>query len=219
MATVQERPGDEAAEPSPVALLEDGVPRALLSEAEAEQLVLTVLGQHADALLRTARKHSLNADDAQDAYQRGLEIFLKHARRLDPQRAHSWLHQVVKHEAMLVRRVRQRDMAPDDIDFDLRESEHVSDPAEALLRLDRVQQSAAALRELKPQEVQALWLKASGHSYEEIGERQGWTRTKVMCQVGPTMSPDRTGEDQARRHPALAQSSNVSSVLIDGTRP
>lgn len=179
MATVQHRSGDEAAEPSPLAVLEDAPPRALLSEAEAEQLVLTVLGRHADALLRTARKHSLNADDAQDAYQRGLEIFLKHARRLESDRAHSWLHQVVKHEAMAIRANRQRDMAPEDIDFDLRESEDVSDPAERLVRLDRVERSAAALRELKPQEVQALWLKASGLSYEEIGERQGWTRTKV----------------------------------------
>lgn len=160
-------------------MLDDTPPRVLLSEAQAERLVLTVLGQHADALLRTARKHSLNADDAQDAYQRGLEIFLKHARRLEPDRAHSWMHQVVKHEAMAVRANRQRDMAPEDIDFDLRESEDVSDPAERLVRLDRVERSAAALRELKPQEVQALWLKASGLSYEEIGERQGWTRTKV----------------------------------------
>lgn len=179
MATVRERHGDEAAEPSPVALPEDAPSRRLLPEADAEQLVLAVLGQHADALLRTARRHSLNPDDAQDAYQRGLEIFLKHVRRLDPERASSWVHTVVKHEAMAIRRTRQRDMAPDDIDFDLHESEHASDPADALLRLDRVQRSAAALRQLKPQEVQALWLKASGHSYEEIGERQGWTRTKV----------------------------------------
>jgi RNA polymerase sigma factor (sigma-70 family) len=176
---VQQRAGDETAEPSPVALLDDAPPRRLLSEADAEQLVLTVLGQHADALLRTARRHSLNPDDAQDAYQRGLEILLRHARRLEPERAHQWVHTVVKHEAMALRRTRQRDMAPDEIDFDLRESEHASDPADALLRLDRVQRSAAALRQLKPQEVQALWLKASGHSYEEIGERQGWTRTKV----------------------------------------
>lgn len=179
MATVQQRAGDEAAEPSPVALLDDAPSRRLLSEADAEQLVLTVLGQHADALLRTARRHSLNGDDAQDAYQRGLEIFLRHARRLEPGRAHQWVHTVVKHEAMAIRTTRQRDMAPDEIDFDLRESEHASDPADALVRLDRVQRSAAALRQLKPQEVQALWLKASGHSYEEIGERQGWTRTKV----------------------------------------
>ncbi|MBJ7520550.1 MAG: sigma-70 family RNA polymerase sigma factor [Solirubrobacteraceae bacterium] len=179
MATVQERPGDEAAEPSPVALLEDGPARTLMSEADAEQLVLTVLGRHADSLLRTARTHSLNADDAQDAYQRGLEIFLRHVRRLDPARAHSWLHQVIKHEAMAVRKGRQRELPPDEIDLDARESEHVSDPADALLRIDRVQRSAAALQQLKPQEVQALWLKASGHSYEEIAERQQWSRTKV----------------------------------------
>ncbi len=189
MATVHHRAGDEAAEPSPLAVLEDTPSRVLLSEPEAERLVLSVLGRHADALLRTARKHSLNADDAQDAYQRGLEIFLKHVRRLEPDRAHSWLHQVVKHEAMAIRAHRQRDMAPEDIDFDLRESEDVEDPAERVVGLDRVQRSAAALRELKPQEVQALWLKASGLSYEEIGERQGWTRTKVKRPVRTRRRP------------------------------
>jgi hypothetical protein len=37
------------------------------------------------------------ADDAQDAYQRGLEILLRHADRLDSERAAGWLHTVVNH--------------------------------------------------------------------------------------------------------------------------
>ena len=35
------------------------------------------------------------ADDAHDAYQRGLEILMRHAARLDPERAAGWLHTVV----------------------------------------------------------------------------------------------------------------------------
>ena len=69
--------------------------RGTPSRTEAEDLVLTTITQHADALLRTARRHSLCADDASDAYQRGLEIFLRNAGRVDPSRAVKWLHTVV----------------------------------------------------------------------------------------------------------------------------
>src|SRR5215207_5325786 len=66
------------------------------TRSQAEDLVLATITQHADALLRTARRHSLCADDASDAYQRALEIFLRNAARLDPARAASWLHTVVR---------------------------------------------------------------------------------------------------------------------------
>ena len=48
-----------------------------------------------------------------------------------------------------------------------------------MLASDRVARSAEALHGLKPQEVRALWLKALGHSYEQICEATGWTYTKV----------------------------------------
>jgi DNA-directed RNA polymerase specialized sigma24 family protein len=65
------------------------------SPEQAEQLVLDLIAAHADSLLRTARRYSLCADDAQDAYQRGLEILMRHAGRLDADRAAGWLHTVV----------------------------------------------------------------------------------------------------------------------------
>jgi hypothetical protein len=67
------------------------------SPEQAEQLVLDLIAAHADSLLRTARRYSLCADDAQDAYQRGLEILMRHAGRLDADRAGGWLHTVVNH--------------------------------------------------------------------------------------------------------------------------
>jgi DNA-directed RNA polymerase specialized sigma24 family protein len=67
----------------------------------ADDLVVRTVQQYADSLLRLARRHSLCTDDAYDAYQRGLEIFLKHAGRLDPATAASWLHTVVKRKKVI----------------------------------------------------------------------------------------------------------------------
>jgi RNA polymerase sigma factor (sigma-70 family) len=146
---------------------------------EAERLVIATIAAHANSLLRTARRHSLCVDDAHDAYQRGLEIFLRHAARLDPERASRWLHTVVKHEAMAVRRTRQQLVAADEVDLDAHEARHVATPEEQVLEGDEVARSAEALQRLKPQEVRALWLQMQGLSYREIERETGWSYTKV----------------------------------------
>ena len=144
-----------------------------------EALVLDLLGAHADSLLRVARRYSMCADDAHDAYQRGLEILMRHAARLDPERAAGWLHTVVKHEALAINRSRRRIVGSAEVDLDALESRTSASPEERVLASDRVARSAEALHGLKPQEVRALWLKALGHSYEQICEVTGWTYTKV----------------------------------------
>jgi RNA polymerase sigma factor (sigma-70 family) len=145
----------------------------------AEGLVLELVGSQADSLLRVARRYSLCADDAHDAYQRGLEILMRHAARLDPDRAAGWLHTVVKHEALAINRSRRRMLGSSELDLDALEARTTASPEERALASDRVARSAEALHGLKPQEVRALWLKALGHSYEQICEATGWTYTKV----------------------------------------
>ena len=145
----------------------------------AEQLVLRLVAAHADSLLRLARRYSLCVDDAHDAYQRGLEILMLHADRLDPERAAGWLHTVVKHEALAINRSRRRMLGAAEVDLDGLEARTAASPEERVLASDRVARSAEALHGLKPQEVRALWLKALGHSYEQICEATGWTYTKV----------------------------------------
>jgi RNA polymerase sigma factor (sigma-70 family) len=146
---------------------------------DARDLVLRVISQHADSLLRTARRHSLCADDAQDAYQRTMEIFVRRAATLDPERAHKWVHTVCKHEAMAVRAQRQQLVSSEEPDLDREEARHVPSPEERLVSFERLRRSAEALQRLKPQELRALWLKAEGFSYAEICEQTGWTHTKV----------------------------------------
>lgn len=145
----------------------------------AEELILRTVAAHADSLLRTARRFSLCPDDAQDAYQRALEIFMGHAERLDAARAAGWLHVVVKREAQAIRRSRQKLVASDDVNLDLHEARSIPTPDERLASFDLVGRSAEALQRLKPQELRALWLRAQGHSYNDIGVMTGWSYTKV----------------------------------------
>ena len=152
---------------------------ARLSVARADELVMQLVADHADSLLRVARRYSLCADDAHDAYQRGMEILLRHARRLDPDRASGWIHTVVKHEALAINQARRRIVGSEEIDLDALEASSVASPEEHAESAERVARTAEALHSLKPQEVRAIWLKALGHSYEQIAESTGWTYTKV----------------------------------------
>src|SRR3989440_11456480 len=142
-------------------------------------LVLDTLREHAASLLGTARRYSICADDAHDAYQRAVEIFLKRAHRLDRDGALPWLRTVVKHEALAVRAARQRLLGGGDLDLDAHENREAASPEECAADADTLSRSAEALQRLKPQEVRALLLKAQGHSYREICGLTGWSYTKV----------------------------------------
>jgi RNA polymerase sigma factor (sigma-70 family) len=139
------------------------------------------------ALRRTARRYSICADDADDALQRGLEILLRKAPTDDPRELIKWTQTVVKHEALAVRRERERILAgpaaatpePDAADWVSLLPAESATPEERVERREEIARSREALRALKPQELRALGLLAEGYSYAEIGEITGYSRTKV----------------------------------------
>ncbi|HVE67572.1 MAG TPA: sigma-70 family RNA polymerase sigma factor, partial [Solirubrobacteraceae bacterium] len=180
------------------------------------ELVLAVIGTHAASLLAVARRHSLCADDAYDAYQRSLEIFLRRADSVDPATAPAWLRTVVKHEAMAVRASRQRIVGPVEVDMDRAEAREVLPAEERVAAGERDARSAEALARLKPQEVRALVLKARGYSYREIGEITGWTYTKVnRCLTeGRRAFLDRVADIEAGRE--CERWAGTLSALADG---
>lgn len=133
-------------------------------------------------LRRTARRFSLCEDDAEDAYQRTLEIVLTKAPSERPRDLLRWTKTVVKHEALALRRYRERMLG---MGFD-----EVGDPVERLAsdnagpderteQRERNARTREALRTLKPAELRSLTLLAAGYSYAEIGELTGFSHTKI----------------------------------------
>ena len=154
------------------------VPTHGVADAGAAR-VAAVASRHERTLLQVARRASLCDDDANDAYQRALEIFIRRVDTVDPATELAWLRVVVRHEAMAIRRSRAESVAGEDIDVDgfVPGSERSVD--DVIASGERIRRSAEALRALKPDEAKALMMKAHGLSYAEIGEQCGWSYTKV----------------------------------------
>ena len=146
---------------------------------EIDEAALALVTRHGRQIMATARRYAATPEDAEDAYQRGLEILLTKAPTAREDELIPWLKTVVKHETFALRRQRDRHSPVTD-------DGHLSDrPTSAAIthdqaeRLERLSQGAEALRELKAHEIRAMVLKAEGYSYREICNLTGWSYTKV----------------------------------------
>ena len=154
-------------------------PRRRPSRAELEPAAIKLLQRHGASIMATARRSAACAEDAEDAYQRGVEILLTKAPTTAEEELVPWLRTVVKHEAWALRRQRLRG-APVTDDGEVPEgSSEAALTHEQAERLERLRLGAEAMKQLKPQEIRALLLKAEGYSYKQIQDITGWTYTKV----------------------------------------
>jgi RNA polymerase sigma factor (sigma-70 family) len=147
------------------------------SRAQIEPAALELLSRHSAGLLATARRYSATPEDAEDAYQRGVEILLTKAPTTTEDELLPWLRTVVKHEAFAVRKSSGRAMpAAEPLAGETDANAWTHERAE---RYERLRVGAEAMAGLKPQEIRCLLLRAEGLSYDEICEATGWTYTKV----------------------------------------
>ena len=141
-----------------------------------EPAAAALVERHSAQLLATARRYSLSAEDAEDAFQRGLEILLTKAPSTDEDDLVPWLKTVVKHEAFAIRKQRQRAELAGDRELWAGMAPAAHTQAE---RQERLRLGAEAISRLKPQEIRCLLLRAEGYSYKQICEETGFTYTKV----------------------------------------
>jgi RNA polymerase sigma factor (sigma-70 family) len=155
--------------------------------AARKRAAVELIAQHGSSLRRTARRYSINTEDAEDAYQRSLEIVLTKAPNVRPNELVRWTHTVIKHEALAVRRKRERMLGgvplsaedPTREDWVAMIPSGGDGPDVRAERGERIARSREALQTLKPAELRALTLLAEGYSYAEIGEITGFSQTKV----------------------------------------
>jgi RNA polymerase sigma factor (sigma-70 family) len=169
------------------AQLEREDPARAQSDAARKRAAIEMIAEHEGALKRTARRYSLDAEDAEDAYQRALEIALTKAPTTDARELIRWTQTVTKHEALAVRQSRERLLGYRGRDtLDGASIDPVAlipatgeGPEEQAERREAIARSREALQALKPAELRALGLLAEGYSYAEIGELTGFSRTKI----------------------------------------
>jgi RNA polymerase sigma factor (sigma-70 family) len=155
---------------------------------QVEPVALELVRRYGGDIMATARRYSASREDAEDAYQRGLEILLTKAPSTSADVLVPWLKTVVKHEAYSLHRQRERAgqaTAPELLAgaaSAARSAGGAGDPAsphEQAERLERLQIGAEALGRLKPAEIRCMLLLAEGHSYRQICELTGFSYTKV----------------------------------------
>lgn len=152
-----------------------------------KRAAVELIRRYDTALRSSARRYSICADDADDAYQRGIEILLSKAPTTDVRQLLPWARTVIKHEALAVRKARERILGRPATAFREDESEDwvnlipsgSDGPDERAVQREKVARSREALSRLKPQELKALTMLAEGYSYAEIARINRWTRTKV----------------------------------------
>lgn len=155
--------------------------------SRAEALATRLYAERRDYLLRIARWHALNDDDAEEALQDTFLIFIEKADPATIEEPLAWLTLTLKRECWNRRRRALLHTAGQEADPDVDEPGFVLDdfahggrgPVQLAELGERVELTRELLAQLKPQERRALSLKALGYSYAEIGVLTGWTYTKI----------------------------------------
>lgn len=171
--------------------------------------------RHGKQLLGIARRHSANAADADDAYQRALEILLTKAPCTDEDRIVAWLQTVVRNEALQINRSKKNLV---DTAFDEISESWIADaplPDELLVENEQLGQGREALSRINPDQARCLLLRADGLGYPDICRITGFSYAKVNRCLSEGRKAIRThvgmlasGAECKRLFPAL-------SMLVD----
>lgn len=139
-----------------------------------DRLAAELFATRHDHLLRVARRNSRREADARDALQ---EAFAEFIAGYDPARGSpplAWLTLTLKRICWKLKAARALEYEPLVLEEML--VEESLDPAIGIGARDEARRRLGAL---KRDERRALVMHAAGFTYGEIGERCGWTQTKV----------------------------------------
>ncbi len=161
-----------------------GVAPPATGEDEATARRRLCLGAMAAApgLLRYAARFAPSLEDAEDAYQRSMEIALTKGPVVEQREFIAWLHVVLRNEATTLARCRSRE-APADAEVVTaavdRATGQQDQPAAVAEWKERYRTLQDAMTTLNAAERICLLLRTAGVSRAEIGSMTGYTERKV----------------------------------------
>ena len=134
------------------------------------------------ALIRFAARYTARVEDAEDAYQRALEIALSRAPVTERRGFMAWLYTVLKHEALAVGRAHLREMpaSGDDLGVTLDAQPDSGPPPDTAAEWrQRYRALQDALADLTESQRICVMLQSAGASYRASEEITGYSRRKV----------------------------------------
>jgi len=155
------------------------------SAQERRDAVVRAMAQ-APGLVRFAARYTRSIHDAEDAYQRAMEIALRQAPVVEERRFIAWLHAVIRNEAFAIARERRREgpAAGEDLAATLTtRPERAPGPDAVAEWRERYRGVRTALNALTDSQRVCLMLRSAGASYAEIASVTGFSARKVERSV------------------------------------
>lgn len=151
-----------------------------LTRVEIDRVAANLVQDYGEKIMLDAIEFSFSREDAEDAYQRSLELLLTKAPSSDPKQLVPWLRVVVRNEARHIAQSRRRhmvDIGPPEVFDDI---EHAGRGPEDLVEaVSMVEMGFEALGRLSKDQIRCLLAQAEGLNYEEISDVTGFSRRKV----------------------------------------
>ena len=136
----------------------------------------------APGFIRFAARYTHSIEDAEDAYQRAMEIALTSAPVTDADMLITWLHTIIRREAALLARVRQREepIPAEDLDQTITaRSAQATSPDAIVEWRERYRGLQDAWSGLNDEQKVCLLLRSRGVSRSEIQTLTGFSQRKV----------------------------------------
>jgi RNA polymerase sigma factor (sigma-70 family) len=138
----------------------------------------------APGLVRYAARFSIAVEDAEDAYQRAMEIALTRAPVTEAAAFTQWIHTVVRREAVAIRERRRRDAPlPEDDDADTALRDGAPPPDAVAEWRERYRAIQDAMNGLTGHQRACLMLYSAGVTYEEIRRATGFSDRKIRRSI------------------------------------
>ncbi len=149
---------------------------------EIDEIASELVVLYGGVIMQDAQRYSLCRADAEDAYQRALEILVTKAPTTDPEHLVPWIRTVVRREAVAIAKSthNQRSVSFERSADAVARAESVDAlPDERVDVISDLEVGNEALKRISRDQVRCLLAQAEGLTYDEIAEVTGFSQRKV----------------------------------------